>query len=164
MEPRINEKEIHQVFEISIALKAAHGALEVVLGILLFFPVTIRMLLYTLTQTELIEDPHDYVARGVQHITPFLAPDSSTFAAYYLLSHGVIKLVLAILLYQKKLWAYPLTIASLIGFIAYQVYRYTFTHSLMLIVLTVFDILLIWLIWHEYQTLKKHHPAPERAA
>ena len=161
MEPRvINEKEIHQVFEVSIALKAVHGGLEVALGILLFFPVTIRMLIYALTQSELIEDPNDYVARTVQHITPFLAPHSSTFAAYYLLSHGVIKLILAVLLFQKKLWAYPLTIASLIGFIAYQIYRYTFTHSLMLVVLTAFDILVIGLVWHEYQNLKKPHLTP----
>jgi uncharacterized membrane protein len=160
-QPVINENEIHQVFEISIALKAIHGALEVLLGILLFFPITIRMLIYALTQSELIEDPNDYVARTVQHLTPFLALHSSTFAAYYLLSHGVIKLILAILLFQKKLWAYPLTIATLVGFIAYQIYRYTFTHSLMLIILTVFDITVIGLVWHEYQNLKKHRtPIP----
>jgi uncharacterized membrane protein len=37
------------------------------------------------------------------------------------------------------------------GFIAYQLYRYTHTHSLALIALTVFDAIVIWLVWLEWR-------------
>ena len=43
-------------------------------------------------------------------------------------------------------------------FIAYQLYRYSFTHELALIVLSIFDLFVIALAWHEYQLLRRHLP------
>ena len=42
------------------------------------------------------------------------------------------------------------------AFIAYQVYRYSFTHSTWLIVLTALDVVVIALIHHEYRLRKRH--------
>jgi uncharacterized membrane protein len=39
------------------------------------------------------------------------------------------------------------------AFIAYQLYRFTFTHSIGLIALSLFDFAVIWLIWLEYRSL-----------
>ena len=63
----------------------------------------------------------------------------------------MVKLALVIGLLRNKLWAYP---ASLVGtglFILYQLYRYSYTHGFGLIVLTIFDVFVMWLIWHEYR-------------
>jgi uncharacterized membrane protein len=57
-------------------------------------------------------------------------------------------------LLRGKLWAYPLSIWVLLAFIAYQLYRYTFTHSIGLILLSIFDLVVLWLIWHEYRTVR----------
>jgi uncharacterized membrane protein len=59
-----------------------------------------------------------------------------------------------IALLKNKLWAYPWSLVVLGSFILYQIYRFTFTHSLALIVLTVFDLAVIWLIWREYQIVR----------
>jgi uncharacterized membrane protein len=49
-------------------------------------------------------------------------------------------------------------------FIAYQVYRYTYTHSVGLVLLTVFDLFVMVLIWHEYRLVRHHLPLdPERS-
>lgn len=40
-------------------------------------------------------------------------------------------------------------------FIVYQVYRYSYTHGTGLIVLTLFDIFVMALIWHEYQVVRR---------
>jgi uncharacterized membrane protein len=45
-------------------------------------------------------------------------------------------------------------------FILYQVYRFTFTRSLGLVALSVFDLVLVWLIWHEYNIIKQHRNQP----
>jgi uncharacterized membrane protein len=37
------------------------------------------------------------------------------------------------------------------AFIVYQLYRFTFTHSAFLIVLTVFDLIVMALVWHEWR-------------
>ena len=61
-------------------------------------------------------------------------------------------------LLREKLWAYPASFAVFGAFIAYQLYRYTFTHGFGLIALTLFDLVVMLLIWHEYRLLKRHLP------
>jgi uncharacterized membrane protein len=74
------------------------------------------------------------------------------FAAVYLLSHGLSKVVLVALVLRDKLWAYPWLIALLGVFIAYQLYVLIFVKfSWSLTALTVFDVFLVWLTWREYQ-------------
>ena len=80
------------------------------------------------------------------------------FYAFYLLSHGIVKLALVVGLLMGRLWAYPASLAVMTLFIAYQLYRFTFTHSPGLIVLTVFDLVVIALIWHEYRLIRHHLP------
>jgi uncharacterized membrane protein len=57
-------------------------------------------------------------------------------------------------LWFDKLWAYPLTMAVFAAFSVYQVYRFAHTHSLALALLTVFDVLIIYLTWEEYREQK----------
>ena len=111
-------------------------------------------------QREFLEDPRDYVANIAQHYLPYFSDHSQSFAAFYLLSHGIIKIFLAIGLLRNRLWAYPAAIVFFILFILYQVYRYTYTQSSFLILLTVFDLIVVGLTWHEYKIVKRFHPAP----
>jgi uncharacterized membrane protein len=73
------------------------------------------------------------------------------FGAAYLLSHGLVKIVLVAALLRNKLWAYPWMIVFLIAFIAYQVYRMTFAPSIGLVALTIFDAFVAWLTYREYR-------------
>jgi uncharacterized membrane protein len=43
-------------------------------------------------------------------------------------------------------------------FIIYQLYRFSYTNGMGLIALTVFDIFVIGLIWHEYALVRRHLP------
>ena len=79
--------------------------------------------------------------------------------ALYLLSHGVIKLFVIIGLLQQKLWYYPTALVIFGLFIVYQLYRFSFTHSPWLLVLTVLDIIVMWLTWHEYSYLRRTNAA-----
>lgn len=142
-----------QTFVVAIVLKGLDGVLEVVGGLLLLIltPVTIDRLTRTLTQHELSEDPHDFVATHVLHAASGLTGSSVRFGAAYLLSHGAVKIVLVAALLRNKLWAYPWMIAFLLAFIAYQVYRMTFAPSIGLAGLTVFDVLVVWLTFREFR-------------
>ena len=64
------------------------------------------------------------------------------------------KLLLVGALLRRKLWAYPIAMIAFGAFILYQLYRFTFTHSIGLIALSVFDLAVIWLIWLEYRALR----------
>ena len=151
----IREKNIHQVFTASVLLKAANGALEIIGGTLLLFTGTIANGIAYLAQSELIEDPGDFLANSIQHYLPYLSQHSQLFAALYLLSHGIIKIFFATGLLRRKLWAYPSAIAVFIFFVIYQLYRYTYTHSTFLILLTIFDIFVIAMTWYEYRIMRR---------
>jgi uncharacterized membrane protein len=44
------------------------------------------------------------------------------------------------------------------AFIVYQLYRYSYTHDLGLILLSILDAFVILLAIHEYRLLRKHLP------
>ncbi len=151
------EKYIHRIFVVGILIKALDGVLEILGGIALLFTGVLTSLATVLIQHELIEDPHDFLATQLQHVLPVVAANSGWFATAYLLSHGVIKIFLVIGLLRDKLWAYPTAIIVFALFVVYQIYRYTFAPSIFLILLTLLDIVVIGLTWHEYHYFKKHH-------
>lgn len=143
---------LDRAFAIGIILKGLDGVLEVVGGILflLVSPKTIDNLSRALTQHELSEDPHDFLATHLLHAAGSLTGSSLEFGAAYLLLHGVVKIVLVTALLRDKIWAYPWMIAFLIVFIGYQVYRMTFAFSIGLMALTAFDVVIVWLTYREY--------------
>lgn len=154
----VDERRIHQLFEIGVWLKGAHALIECIGGILLYVVTTdtIASWVNALTQEELIEDPNDFIAGYLSQMASQFSVASKQFYAFYLLSHGLIKLLLVIGLLRGKLWSYPASLAALGAFMAYQVYRYSYTHSPGLLVLTVFDAIVMWLIWQEWQAVRRH--------
>ncbi len=156
----LKEKKIHSFFEISVFLKGLHALLETIGGILLYVisADTLTMFVVKLTQEELSEDPNDYIAHQLLQSAKHFSIGSKYFAAFYLLSHGIIKLFLVAGLLRGKHWAYPTSLGVLGLFIVYQVYRFTFTHSLSLIALTIFDLIVMWLIWQEYRLIQALKP------
>lgn len=154
MDPSKREKDIRQLFVISVVLKGIGAVLEVGFGLLLFFTNSVTNFVLQLAQNEFIEDPNDFFAT---HFHSFIAPtpEEQMYGALYLLSHGAVKVVLVAGLLRNKLWAYPATIAILTLFILYQSVRWLQTHSFALLLLTVFDVLVLWLIYHEYRRIQK---------
>ncbi|MGH9717916.1 MAG: DUF2127 domain-containing protein [Candidatus Acidiferrales bacterium] len=143
-------------FRTGIAVKALDGVLETIGGVLLWFvrPAEMSRALHFLFQHELSQNRHAFVANHLLHMSAQLAHSKPVFASLFLLSHGIVKIVLAIALWMDDLWAYPLAIFVFGAFAVYQVYRYTHTHSLALLVLTVLDIAIVWLTWEEYRVQK----------
>ncbi|MBC7501300.1 MAG: DUF2127 domain-containing protein [Herminiimonas sp.] len=157
MKKLFDEKNIHVAFEISLILKGAFALTEIAAS-MFAYAVTTQFLLdlvQAITRTELTEDPRDFVANYLLHAAQGLSVSDQHFAAFYLLSHGVIKLWLIIGLWQKKLGYYPAAIAVFSLFILYQLYRYSFTHSLSLLLITVLDVVVLGLTWFEYQHLRR---------
>lgn len=144
---------LHLGFEIALLLKAINGVFEMIGGILLMFINSsyLNHIAVVLTQSELSEDPNDAIANAILTFSQSYSVSAQNFGIFYLLSHGVIKLIMVVLLWQKRLWAYPLTIIFLSLFIAYQAYRYTVDHSVMMILLTILDLVVVILTFVEYK-------------
>ena len=107
-----------------------------------------------LTQDEIAEGPHDLLANLLRDAAGRFPLSSEHFMAFYLLAHGVIKGFVVAGLLKNKLWAYPVSIAVFGGFIVYQVYHFALMGGFGLIALSVFDPIVIWLVWLEYRAMK----------
>jgi uncharacterized membrane protein len=154
----LKEKNVHLIFEISLVLKGLHAIIEIVGGIATFF-ITKAFLVKTVlsfTQDELINDPHDFVANYLVHAARDFSIDAQHFIALYLLVHGVVKVFLIAGLLREKMWAYPLSLTVFGAFIVYQLVTFASTHSLWLIFLTLLDLIVIILTWHEYRYKKSY--------
>ena len=96
-----------KAFRISLYLKGLDGLLEVAGGILLLLitPAQINHLARWLTQGELSQDPHDFIANHILKTAHHLTGSSLAFGAAYLLSHGIVKIFLVAMVIRDKLWA-----------------------------------------------------------
>ncbi len=148
----------HRLFLLSVWSKGIAGLVEAIGGLLLLFiPQTgLNAFVIALTAPELAEDPTDRVATLLQHIVHELTADTKLFASGYLIVHGLIKVFLVAGLLGGRLWSYSVSLWFLAVFIAYQMYRFLFTHSLWLIALTFVDLIVAFLIWREYQVRKQN--------
>jgi uncharacterized membrane protein len=156
----VREKQIHQVFVVSVIAKGAHALIEIVGGLALYV-VSTPTIVRTITgwsYDELAEDRHDWIASHMLDFARGFSVADHDFYAFYLLSHGLVKGILIWGLLREKLWAYPASFAVFGGFIAYQLYRFSFTPEIALIVLSIFDLFVIYLAVHEYRLLRRHLP------
>jgi len=152
-------------------LKGGVGAVQALGGALFLLASRdwiVRTAIY-LTRPELTEDPSDPVALFLRHSAMNLGNGSQGFAGTYLMVHGLVKLLLVAGLLRGKVWSYPASLWVLGGFVAYQAYRWTITHSPWLIALTLLDLVVIALVWHEWRHRAVHgfgsslaRPEPQR--
>lgn len=142
-----------KAFRISLYLKGLDGLLETFGGILLLIitPDQINRFARWLTQGELSEDSHDFVANHILKTAHHLTGASLVFGAAYLLSHGVVKVILVFEVMRDHLWAYLGLIGVTALFVTYQIYRISVKFSLSLLLLTVFDLVIIYLTQKEYR-------------
>ena len=156
------EKEIHRAFDVTLFLKGAHAAIEVVGGVLLYLISAESIVQFAdfLTRAELLEDPHDFIANYLLATAQHFGGSTQAFAAGYLLFHGIVNGAIVVGLWKEKVWMYPVAIISLFAFIAYQLYLLAFDYSFWLTAFTVVDVAVIFLVWHEYGVLKRRGTLP----
>ncbi|MCE5184589.1 MAG: DUF2127 domain-containing protein [Planctomycetaceae bacterium] len=145
----------HILFEAGLVFKLLNGLLELVSGAALLFikQDTLAGLTALFFREELLEDPQDKIANYLMRLVTHLSGSTELFASIFLLVHGVIKLSLVWGLYWKKLWVYTLAQILLAVFVAYQLYRFSHTGSILLLLLSVIDVFVIFLIRTEYKRL-----------
>jgi uncharacterized membrane protein len=163
MKPR-SQTALKNAFRASITIKGIDGALEAVGGLLLWLvhPSAMSAIVRLLFLHEIPYDPHDFIRMHALHASETILGSHRLFASLYLLSHGVTKVVLVIALWMNKLWAYPLTMVVFGAFSVYQMYRYINTHSIAMLILTIFDVLLIYLTWLEWREQEALRANPVR--
>lgn len=145
-----------KVFEGGLLIKGASGALEFLTGAALLFisPASIHKFVAFITQRELLEDPNDRIANLLLTSTQHIGGNRA-FLIIYLWVHALIKLIAVIGILKNQLWAYPFSLIMLGTLMLYQLYTIIFVHpGVGIILLTIFDVFILWLIWREFGKVK----------
>ncbi len=148
---------LDKTFEIGIILKGLDGAIELAGAVLLSLvrPERITHLADMLTRRRLDEDPNGFIANHILQYAHELAGGDRWFVVLFLLSHGLIKVVLVLGLLRNLAWAYPFAFVALGGFILYQFYIIATRPNVGMVLLTLFDLFIVWLTWREYQKFRR---------
>jgi uncharacterized membrane protein len=151
------EHTIYRLFRIGVFIKATVAVFELVVGTLalLISPSAISDFVIAVSTNALTDDPGDFIATHAITLAHEFSVTPQLFVAFYFLSRGIIKLILAVALLRGILWAYPAAIMVLLGFMIYQSYQLFVSYSFVILGITIFDILVLWLIWHEWNVVKK---------
>ena len=155
----------HGLFDAVVVLKGLNGLAEIVSGTILLLLQAGSILTWVnwLTQTELIEDPHDHIASFLQHWAAGFGHASQQFAGVYLLAHGIVKVVLAVLLFMEKHWAFPLALVLFALLVTFSIYRLDLIWSWALAGFVAFDMFTIWVIGKEWQAVLRLKASNARA-
>ena len=140
-----------RAFRVSLYLKGLDGFLELLIGVLLLLIKPDQIIGFT--NWLVARDPDGFITGHVQRSAHHITGSSLIFGALYMLSHGIVKVVLVVEVLRDRLWAYVALIAVTAGFVIYQLYLLLGKLSAGLILLTLFDLLIIYLTQKEY---KKH--------
>jgi len=152
----MRQQNIHRLFKAGVTLKGLHALLELITGAatLAVGPVAVSNFFFALAQREWIGGGRVSLVNFLVRLAEQSLRGGQHFVGVYLLVVGMINTVLVIGLLASALWSYPTALAAIALLAAYQLYRYTHTHALALILLTLYDAVVWWLVWHEYRVLR----------
>lgn len=148
---------LNQTFELALALKGVFAFFEVAggIGIYLVDRNYLTNLVLSTFHNELQRDPHDFIVSTLLHAAQALSLSSQVFISLYLLASGLTKVVLIAGLLRRKLTYYPTAIGVFLLFVAYQLYQYSISRSIWMLLLTLVDFVVIWLTWREFKLIRK---------
>jgi len=144
------------LFRVGMGWRILYGSLRLILGFILLrlIGTPLSEIFYKVMSHELIEDPTDLLVQTASPLLQHLSFTVTYFIAAYLIFWGVIDILLSINLLKHKVWVFPISIYLIVIFVIYEIYRFSYTHSLVLASIIIIDIVLVWLIRKEYNKLK----------
>jgi uncharacterized membrane protein len=152
---------VHLAYLVTIAIKGIDGAIETILGLVIWASGADRFYAFLLkfAAPELAAGPppsgwaeflHDAAAQLLHSSVPFVV--------IYLLAHGILKVVLAlVLLTGGGRWVYPVATAILTGFIGFMSWHLAEQWSNWVLAFAIFDLATLLLVLNEWRNEKTHH-------
>jgi uncharacterized membrane protein len=146
------EPQQSKLFQLSMWWRVGYGFLRLILGISLLRLIgqSVSDYIYAIMSHEFVGRTGDMI---LEHIYTFFEIHDITltyFIAGYFIFWGAIDILLSLCLLHRIRQAFPITMALIVVFLIYSVYRYSFTHSLTLLGVICADIVILYLVHKEY--------------
>jgi uncharacterized membrane protein len=145
----------HLAYVVTIAIKGFDGALETILGAVIALTGTSKLYAWFLTFTapELYGDDSKHpISRFLQAGALKLVDSPAGLIVSYLLIHGILKLILAVVLLRGGgRWIFPLATAILVGFIGFMCWHLAESWSNWVLGFAIFDFATLLLVLNEWR-------------
>lgn len=161
-EQRRRERILHLIFYLSLIGKGLFGLGQMASGIVVL--VVPRHFWHQLALKLAGGSADNFVTAYLLDVTKNLDSGLQLYAAIYMISHAATKIVLVWAVLKGKMWAYPWMMGFLVIFIVYQTYEIFARESIFFLLLTIFDIFILWLTRHEWQLQKRAQGADGKDA
>ncbi|MFI5212821.1 MAG: DUF2127 domain-containing protein [Candidatus Saccharimonadales bacterium] len=155
--PFRESKWFEPVYKIGVAIKGFDGLVELVVGLMLWIsPQLIHTILTNLAGELGERHAHVFqlIAEYIARVDVELAKSGAVFLILFLVTHGLVKLVLVYCLLKEIVRAYPVSLAILSAFLVYQLYVFIIHPTVGMAIFTILDAIIIWLVWGEYRELR----------
>jgi uncharacterized membrane protein len=130
------EKRIRLGFTASVLIKGAISIGEIATSIAILFV------------------PASYLSSPLFKFAQDTPVSAAVYISIYLFIRGFIKAFLIWAMLKRQLWAYPAMLGVMALLLLYQFYQIATAHSVLIVLLTLFDLVVMYFIWREYQVLK----------
>jgi uncharacterized membrane protein len=150
----------HLAYLVTIAIKGIDGAIETIAGLVIWAggPDRFNAFLLRFSAPELAQGPPSGWAEFLRDAAAQLVDSSVAFVVIYLLAHGILKVVLAlVLLTGGGRWVYPVATLILIGFIGFMSFHLAEQWSNWVLAFALFDLATLLLVLNEWRNEKAHH-------
>lgn len=147
------------LFTLVMYWRIIYGVLRVIAGILLLQVVGTPLTELFPTGFEHTSGPAT-IAPLMHGVYTFLIGHGlmvTYFLAFYCIFWGAVDIVVTVALLKHHLWAFPTSIILIALFLIYEIYRVAHTHSPILFTFIIIDTGVLYLIYREYERLRKYH-------
>lgn len=144
------------LLEVAGLIKGAHALVQfcAAASIYLMSGVNLQYITESIFQRELLEDPHDTAVQFFLERTQHVTAAGIDFAILYLFLSGVINTALCIAIFSGRMTGYLGALTVLACLTMYEIYIVNHTHSILMLAIIVYDIVLLFLL---YRALRSHH-------
>lgn len=148
-------------YRIGLALKAIDGLIELVAGLLLWLaPALLKQLLGALGRQAAGESElRELLAHWAGRLSESIGTSAMTLVIVFLISHGIVKLVLVYCLLRDYRWVFRPALAILGLFAVYQLIVLISAPTVGKAVLLLLDVVIVWLVWAEWRSVQRGETA-----
>lgn len=132
-----------------------YGGLRIILGLALLRVIGEPLIdiVTTVMEYELLQNTPDVLFSLISHTLSEHQFSVTYFLAFYFIFWGSVDAILSHHMLRDDIWAFPIALVLIGLFIIYSIFRFTYTHSLMLLAVIFMDIVIMWLVYQEYRRI-----------
>lgn len=149
----LSREHFKRLFDVTLIIKAIAAVIDLVAAAVIFTTGSELVVRFFAKVTTLMTDfEGDGVISQYMSLQPgMISTFDIWFITGYLAFHGILNLILVEGIWFRRQWAYTKAMRILLFFFAYQCLRLMFIWSYWLFVITLYDLVVILLLYNEYR-------------